>query len=55
MGSIIRGLVLIAIGFAIGDSVFQGHITVTGVIFDGLGLFFIGRGAWSLYQQRAQA
>lgn len=52
MGSIISGLVLIGIGFAIGDSVFQGHLTLTGVIFDGLGLFWIGKGAWGLYQAR---
>jgi hypothetical protein len=52
MKSIISGVVLIGIGFAIGDSIFQGHFGVTTIIFDGLGFFFIGRGAFQLWRER---
>ena len=52
MKSIISGVVLIGIGFAIGDSIFTGNFTVTSLFFDGLGLFFIGKGAFHLWRQR---
>ena len=50
MGNIIAGVGLIIVGLLIGDSIFQGHMTATGIIFDGLGLFWIGKGVWGIVQ-----
>ncbi len=44
MGNIIAGVVLIGIGFVMGSSVFMGDFTLFNIFFDGLGLFFIGKG-----------
>ncbi len=44
MRDIISGVVLIAIGFAFGWSVFLGDFTPLNFFFDGLGTFFIVRG-----------
>jgi hypothetical protein len=52
MRSIISGVSLIAVGFAIGDSIFQGNFGVMSILFDGLGFFFIGKGAYQLWRQR---
>lgn len=52
MGSIIGGLVLIGIGLVGGDSVFYGQFTLLSVIFDGLGIFWIGKGIRDLMQAR---
>ena len=54
MGNIIAGLVLIGIGLAIGDSVFQGRIGLTSLIFDGLGTYWVIKGAYGLYQARRE-
>ena len=53
MRDIIAGVVLIGIGFALGGSIFLGDFSITSCIFDGLGLFWIGRGIWKLYKARA--
>ena len=53
MGNIIAGLILIAIGIALGGSVFMGDFSVTSLFFDGLGTFWIVKGAISMYKDRA--
>jgi len=45
MGNIIAGVVLIGIGFVLDSSIFFGDFTLFNIFFDGLGLFFIGKGA----------
>ena len=52
MKSIIAGVILIGIGFATGDSVFLGDFGVLSLFWDGLGLFWIGKGAYTLWSQR---
>ena len=52
MKSIIAGVVLIGIGFTLGDSIFLGDFGVMSLFFDGLGLFWIGKGALNLWRQR---
>jgi hypothetical protein len=52
MKSIIAGVVLIGIGFAMGDSIFLGNFNLLSIGFDGLGLFWIGKGAFRLWRQR---
>lgn len=52
MRSIIAGIVLIGIGFAMGDSVFLGNFNVLSIAFDGLGLFWIGKGVYRIMRQR---
>ncbi|MBW2440562.1 MAG: hypothetical protein JRH12_08825 [Deltaproteobacteria bacterium] len=44
LGDIISGVVLIGIGFVVGGSVFMGDATWLDYVFDGLGIFWIGRG-----------
>lgn len=53
MQNIIAGVVLIAIGLFMGSSLFFGDFTLFNIIFDGLGLFFIGKGAFELMGQSA--
>lgn len=48
MVNILAGVVLICIGLFGGDSIFRGEFTVLSVIFDGLGLFWIGKGIYGL-------
>ncbi len=52
MKSIIAGLILIGIGFAIGDSIFLGNFGILSFFFDGLGLFLIGKGIFQLWRLR---
>ena len=52
MKGIISGVVLIGIGFATGDSVFLGNFNLLSIGFDGLGIFWIGKGALRLWRQR---
>jgi hypothetical protein len=44
MRDIVAGVALIAIGLLFGGSVFLGDFSVTSVLFDALGVFFIIRG-----------
>ena len=53
MQNIITGVVLIAIGLFMGSSVFFGDFTLFNIFFDGLGVFFIGRGAFQVMGQSA--
>ena len=48
VGDIIAGVVLIGIGFLFGGSVFLGNPGVLDYFFDGLGLFWIGKGIYRL-------
>jgi hypothetical protein len=52
MKSIIAGVVLIGIGFAIGDSIFLGNFGVLSILFDGLGLFWIGKGIYGIWKAK---
>lgn len=51
MGNIIGGVVLIGIGLAIGESIFLGQITLLSVFFDGLGVFWIGKGIYGMVKK----
>jgi len=54
MRDIIGGLVLIGIGLGLGGSIFRGDFSLTSVFFDGLGLFWIGKGAYGIYKSKQQ-
>jgi len=54
MKSIFWGAVIIAIGFAMHESVFRGDFTVRSIIFDAIGVFFIIRGMISIYRAKQQ-
>ena len=55
MQDIFWGAVIIAIGLFMGGSVFLGQFTAINFFFDGLGVFFIGKGALSLLGQQETA
>jgi hypothetical protein len=55
MKSIIMGVVLIGIGFAVGDSIFTGNFGPLSILFDGLGLFFIGKGIYTIWREKQQS
>ncbi len=48
IGDIIAGIVIICIGFSYGGSVFLGNPGALDYFFDGLGVFWIGRGIFKL-------
>lgn len=48
MQDIFWGVVIIAIGVVMGGSVFLGDFSLFNIFFDGLGVFFIGKGAVSM-------
>lgn len=48
VGDIIAGVVLIGIGLAFGGSVFTGNPGLLDYFFDGLGIFWIGKGIYHL-------
>ena len=48
MGNILGGVGLIAIGFVLDSSIFFGDFTLFNLFFDGLGLFFIGKGVFEV-------
>ncbi len=52
--NIVAGVVLIAISLLMGNSLFFGDFTLFNLIFDGLGLYFIGRGGFELMGQRTE-
>jgi hypothetical protein len=54
MKSIIAGIVLIGIGFSLGDSIFLGNFGVMSFVFDGLGLFWIGKGLYGIWRAKRQ-
>lgn len=55
MRDIIAGVVLIAIGFVFGGSVFLGDFSITSIIFDGLGVIFIIMGLVKILRNRQPA
>jgi hypothetical protein len=55
MRDIVAGVVLIAIGLAFGGSVFLGDFSVTSILFDALGVFFIIRGLIRMNRARQAA
>lgn len=55
MGSILAGVALIGIGLIGGGSVFYGEFSLLSVFFDGLGLFWIGKGVHGLLRARQGA
>jgi hypothetical protein len=48
LGDILSGIVLIGIGFVLGGSVFMGDATWLDYLFDGLGIFWIGKGIYKM-------
>ena len=48
IGDIISGIVIIGIGFMFGGSVFLGNPGLLDYFFDGLGVFWIGRGIYKM-------
>ena len=48
MQNIFWGVAIIGIGLAMGGSIFLGQFTLFNFFFDGLGIFFIAKGAMSL-------
>jgi hypothetical protein len=55
MRDILTGVVLIAIGFAFGGSVFLGDFSLLNIFFDGLGLFFIIKGLVAIRKSKQSA
>jgi hypothetical protein len=54
MFSILAGIVLISIGLFGGDSIFRGEFSLFSVFFDGLGLFWIGKGIYGMVQSNRE-
>ena len=48
MSDIFWGVAIIVIGLVMGGSIFYGEFTAFSIFFDGLGLFFIGKGVISM-------
>lgn len=53
MQNIITGVILIGIGLFMDSSIFFGDFTLFNIFFDGLGMFFIARGAFGMLGQGA--
>jgi hypothetical protein len=53
MQDIFWGGVIIGIGLLMGGSVFQGDFSILSILFDGLGVFFVGRGVLTLVRRRS--
>jgi hypothetical protein len=51
MQNLFWGALIIAIGLTFGQSVFYGDFSVLNLLFDGLGLFWIGKGVASLLRR----
>ena len=51
MSDIFWGVAIIGIGLFMGGSIFYGEFTAFSIFFDGLGLFFIGKGVVGLMRQ----
>lgn len=54
MQDIFWGVVIIGVGLVMGGSIFFGQFTLFNIFFDGLGLFFIGKGALSMIGQKSK-
>lgn len=55
MGNLFWGALIIAIGLFRHQSIFFGDFSVFNVIFDGLGLYWIGKGALELLRRGKRA
>ncbi|MGI9204239.1 MAG: hypothetical protein ACR2Q3_09525 [Woeseiaceae bacterium] len=55
MQDIFWGVVIIGIGLVMGGSVFLGEFSLFNIFFDGLGVFFIGKGAISMMGAKEDA
>jgi len=55
MQDIFWGVVIISIGLVMGGSVFLGEFTLFNIFFDGLGIFFIGKGAVSMMSPKEES
>lgn len=53
MQDIIWGAAIISIGLAMGGSIFLGQFTLFNLFFDGLGIFFVGKGAMSMIGRKS--
>lgn len=53
MQDILWGVVIIGIGLVMGGSVFLGDFSLINIFFDGLGVFFIGRGVVGMMGQES--
>ena len=51
MQDIFWGLVIIGVGFAVGGSIFMGNFSLINFFFDGLGVFWIGKGVVGMMSQ----
>jgi hypothetical protein len=54
MQDIFWGVAIIAIGLFMGGSIFLGQFTILNFIFDGLGIFFLGKGAIGMIGQKSE-
>lgn len=54
MQDVFWGVVIIGIGLVMGSSIFYGDFTVFNLIFDALGVFFIGKGGLSMMSQKTE-
>lgn len=54
MQDIFWGVVIIGIGLAMGGSIFMGQFTLINLFFDGLGIFFIGKGLVGMLGQKSE-
>jgi hypothetical protein len=52
MQNIFWGALIISIGLFFGQSLFLGDTSPLSFVFDGLGLFWIGKGVLALYRKR---
>jgi len=55
IGDILGGAILIGIGLTMGGSVFTGNPTLFDWLFDGLGVFWIGRGVLEMVGSRGES
>ena len=53
MQDIIWGAVIIGIGLVMGGSIFLGQFSLFNMFFDGLGVFFVGKGALGVIGQQS--
>lgn len=51
MSDIFWGVAIIVIGLVMDSSIFYGEFTAFNIFFDGLGLFFIGKGLFGMMGQ----
>jgi len=52
MKDIFWGLVIIGIGLFFGQSIFLGDFSILSILFDGLGLFWIGKGVLGMVKNK---